>query len=69
MVKMSKFGIDISTWQDGLDYKMASNQGVKFAILRAGFSTTKDNIKIPQLWLDRIPDVIYIKDLFILLIR
>ncbi|MBR2712786.1 MAG: LysM peptidoglycan-binding domain-containing protein [Bacilli bacterium] len=40
---MSKFGIDISTWQDGLDYSLASNQGVKFAILRAGFSDTKDN--------------------------
>ena len=40
---MSKFGIDISTWQDGLDYSLASRQGVKFAILRAGFSDTKDN--------------------------
>ncbi len=40
---MSKFGIDISTWQDGLDYSLASSQGVKFAILRAGFSDTKDN--------------------------
>ena len=40
---MSKFGIDISTWQDNLNYSLATSQGVKFAILRAGFSTTKDN--------------------------
>lgn len=40
---MSKFGIDISTWQDNLDYSLCSNKGVKFAIIRAGFSTTKDN--------------------------
>lgn len=40
---MSKFGIDISTWQDNLDYSLANSNGVKFAILRAGFSTTKDN--------------------------
>ncbi len=40
---MSKFGIDISTWQDNLNYTLASKQGVEFAIIRAGFSTTKDN--------------------------
>ncbi|MBQ3474934.1 MAG: LysM peptidoglycan-binding domain-containing protein [Bacilli bacterium] len=40
---MSKFGIDISTWQDNLDYNLCTNNGVKFAIIRAGFSTTKDN--------------------------
>ena len=40
---MSEFGIDISTWQDNLNYNLASSQGVKFAILRAGFSNTKDN--------------------------
>lgn len=40
---MSKFGIDISTWQENLNYSLATSQGVKFAILRAGFSTTKDN--------------------------
>ena len=41
---MSKiFGIDISTWQKGYPYKTASVQGVKFAIIRAGFGTTKDN--------------------------
>ena len=40
---MSKFGIDISTWQDDLNYSLANSKGVKFAIIRAGFSTTKDN--------------------------
>ena len=40
---MNKFGIDISTWQDNINYTLASKQGVQFAILRAGFSTTKDN--------------------------
>ena len=41
---MSKvFGIDISTWQRGYPYIKAKKKGVKFAILRAGFSLTKDN--------------------------
>ena len=40
---MSRFGIDISTWQDNFNYSLATTQGVKFAIIRAGFSTTKDN--------------------------
>lgn len=41
---MSKtFGIDISTWQKGYPYAKATNEGVKFAILRAGYSQTKDN--------------------------
>ena len=41
---MREFGIDISTWQDNLNYNMATNQGVRFSILRCGFSTTKDNM-------------------------
>lgn len=41
---MSKvFGIDISTWQRNYPYSQATRDGVKFAILRAGFGTTKDN--------------------------
>ena len=40
---MSNFGIDISTWQNDLDYSLCTKKGVKFAILRAGFSKTKDN--------------------------
>lgn len=41
---MKKFGIDISTWQDSLNYNLATSQGVSFSILRCGFSTTKDNM-------------------------
>lgn len=42
---MSKvLGIDISTWQRGYPYIRARKEGVKFAILRAGFSRTKDNM-------------------------
>lgn len=37
------FGIDISTWQKGYNYDGANAEGVKFAILRAGFKNTKDN--------------------------
>lgn len=40
---MAKFGIDISTWQRGYPYDKANAEGVRFAILRAGFSRTKDN--------------------------
>ena len=41
---MSKvFGIDISTWQRGYPYAKAKKEGVKFAILRAGYSFSKDN--------------------------
>lgn len=41
---MSKvFGIDISVYQKGYDYKKASKEGVKFAIIRAGASRTKDS--------------------------
>ena len=40
---MKRWGIDISTWQRGIDLAKAKSEGVEFAILRAGFSTTKDN--------------------------
>lgn len=40
---MKVFGIDISTWQKGYPYDKAKAEGVKFAILRAGYSQTKDN--------------------------
>ena len=38
------WGIDISTWQRGYPYAQAKKEGIKFAILRAGFSETKDNM-------------------------
>ena len=40
---MKLFGIDISTWQRNYPYGGATREGVKFAILRAGYSQTKDN--------------------------
>lgn len=40
---MKVFGIDISTWQKNYPYDKANAEGVKFAILRAGYSRTKDN--------------------------
>lgn len=40
-----KFGIDISEWQSGVDYARAvSEGGVEFAILRAGYSTYRDDM-------------------------
>lgn len=39
---MKVFGIDISKWQAGYPYDKANSEGVKFAILRAGFAQTKD---------------------------
>lgn len=39
---MKVFGIDISKWQAGYPYDAANSEGVKFAILRAGFAQTKD---------------------------
>ena len=40
---MAVFGIDISKWQAGYPYDKANSEGVRFAILRAGYSQTKDN--------------------------
>lgn len=39
---MKKFGIDISTWQAGYPYYRAQQEGVEFAILRAGYSNVQD---------------------------
>ena len=40
---MKKWGIDISAWQKGMNLATAKNEGVEFAILRAGYSTSKDS--------------------------
>ena len=37
------FGIDVSTWQGNFNFKQASNEGVKFAILRGAYNRSKDN--------------------------
>lgn len=39
---MKVFGIDISYWQQNYPYDKANAEGVKFSILRAGYSLTKD---------------------------
>ena len=40
---MPKNIIDVSTWQENLDYKQLKASGVDGIIIRAGFSTTLDN--------------------------
>ena len=35
-------GVDISIYQSGIDYKKLADDGVKFAIVRAGFAQTED---------------------------
>ena len=39
---MKIFGIDISKWQKYYPYDQANAEGVRFAIIRAGYSRTKD---------------------------
>ena len=36
-------GIDVSVWQGNFNFKKASEEGVKFAILRGAYSTSKDS--------------------------
>ena len=36
-------GVDISHWQKGIDFSALKQAGVKFAIIRAGYSTKKDD--------------------------
>ncbi len=35
-------GVDLSVYQSGIDYKRMSDDGVKFAIIRAGFAQNED---------------------------
>ena len=41
------FGIDVSKWQGDFDFAKAKSEGVKFAILRGAYSTSKD-VKFEQ---------------------
>lgn len=41
------FGIDVSKWQGNFNFKKAKAEGVKFAILRGAYSTSKD-VKFEQ---------------------
>lgn len=38
-----QFGIDVSSWQKNYPYEKAISEGVKFVIIRAGYSTKKDS--------------------------
>lgn len=35
-------GVDLSIYQSGIDFKKMSDEGVKFAVIRAGFAQTED---------------------------
>ncbi|WP_066894143.1 LysM peptidoglycan-binding domain-containing protein [Clostridium nigeriense] len=37
------FGIDVSVWQGNFNFKQASEEGVKFAIIRGAYNTSKDS--------------------------
>lgn len=37
-----KFGIDVSNWQKGFNFAKAKAEGVKFAILRGAYASSKD---------------------------
>ncbi len=37
------FGIDVSTWQGNFNFKLAADEGVKFAIIRGAYNKSKDN--------------------------
>lgn len=41
---MEIFGIDVSKWQGDFDFNNAKKQGVKFAIIRAGYTGSIDGI-------------------------
>ena len=36
---MSKFGVDVACWQEGVDWAQFKAQGVEYAIIRAGFGS------------------------------
>lgn len=41
---MKILGIDVSKWQGNFNFKNAKNQGVEFAILRAGYTGSSDGV-------------------------
>jgi len=38
------FGIDISVYQKGIDLNRSKNEGVEFAIIRAGYTGSSDGV-------------------------
>ncbi len=41
-VKKNSFGIDVSQWQGDIDWKKVKNDGIEFAIIRAGYGKELD---------------------------
>ena len=51
----TRIGIDVSAWQDDIDWKKVKDSGVEFAIIRIGFGhTSKGEIKIDNWYLNNI---------------
>lgn len=42
-------GIDVSTWQGNIDWKLVKAAGISFAMIRAGFGLTLDNMFIAHI--------------------
>lgn len=42
----TEIGVDVSTWQGEIDYKKVKDSGVKFVMIRIGYSTTTEKIII-----------------------
>ena len=51
----TKIGIDVSAWQDDIDWSKVKKDGVEFAIIRIGFGhTNKGEIKLDNWYLNNI---------------
>ena len=48
----TKIGIDVSAWQDNIDWKKAKKDGVEFAILRIGYGHTSKNEIVLDKWFE-----------------
>ena len=47
-----RMGIDISTYQNGLNLKDALNDGIEFVIIRGGFTGTDKNFAVDNKFVD-----------------
>ena len=50
----NEIGIDVSEWQGNIDFNKVRDAGVKFVIIRIGFQTTSDEIKLDNNYYDNI---------------
>lgn len=48
----TKIGIDVSAWQDNIDWKKAKKDGVEFAMLRIGYGHTSKNEIVLDKWFE-----------------